>query len=344
MILGQQGHDVLGLGGLGEGGEAAQVAEQRHDLAAVVRQDFLVTRRNDGLRELRREKPAQPTDALQLVDLLAYPRFQTLIEETEFAALRLDLVVQRLDAQHGTHARDQRAMVDRLGEIVIAAGGTRLGLVARQRIGSDGDHRNGFQRRIGLDAPRRLVAVHHRHLDVHQDQVGLVLGRLCNALDAVMCFDHVVAGHAQKIAQDLAIVFGVFDNEYLLAHAASSIGAALIGTETLKVEPEPSSDSTEMRPPCSSTMRREIDRPSPVPPFLRVLVLSTCWNSSKILAWSAGAMPGPESTTDMSKRSPFCAARISTPPWSVNLMALPTRFSRTWVSRRASALPTGRPG
>ena len=35
-----------------------------------------------------------------------------------------------------------------------------------------------LQRRVGLDAPRRLVAVHHRHLDVHQDQVGLVLGRL----------------------------------------------------------------------------------------------------------------------------------------------------------------------
>ena len=26
-------------------------------------------------------------------------------------------------------------------------------------------------RRIGLDAARRLVAVHHRQLDVHQDQV-----------------------------------------------------------------------------------------------------------------------------------------------------------------------------
>ena len=46
-----------------------------------------------------------------------------------------------------------------------------------------------LQRRVGLDPPRRLVAVHHRHLDVHQDQVGLVLGRLGHALGAVMRLD-----------------------------------------------------------------------------------------------------------------------------------------------------------
>ena len=34
-----------------------------------------------------------------------------------------------------------------------------------------------------------------------------------------------------------------------------------------------------MRPPCSSTIRLVIARPRPVPPFLRVLELSTCWNS-----------------------------------------------------------------
>ena len=41
-----------------------------------------------------------------------------------------------------------------------------------------------------------------------------------------------------------------------------------------------------MRPPCSSTIFFAIASPSPVPPFLRVLELSTCWNSSKIRCWS----------------------------------------------------------
>ena len=34
-----------------------------------------------------------------------------------------------------------------------------------------------------------------------------------------------------------------------------------------------------------------------MPPFLRVLELSTCWNSSKMRAWSSGAMPRPVSVT-----------------------------------------------
>ena len=111
-----------------------------------------------------------------------------------------------------------------------------------------------------------------------------MLAGLGYALGAVMRLDHVVARRAQQIAQDLAVVLGVLDHEYLLAHwAASLTDWALTGIEIVKVEPLPTSDSTVMRPPCSSTMRREIERPSPVPPFLRVLVLSTCWNSSKIL-------------------------------------------------------------
>ena len=42
-------------------------------------------------------------------------------------------------------------------------------------------------------------------------------------------------------------------------------------------------NSTQSLPPCISTMRREIDRPRPVPPFFLVAELSACWNSSKIL-------------------------------------------------------------
>ena len=44
-------------------------------------------------------------------------------------------------------------------------------------------------------------------------------------------------------------------------------------------------------------IRLAIDNPSPVPPFFFVDELSACWNSSKILAWSASLMPGPESQT-----------------------------------------------
>ena len=42
-----------------------------------------------------------------------------------------------------------------------------------------------------------------------------------------------------------------------------------------KVEPCPSSESTQIRPPCESMTWREIDNPSPVPPRPRTRARST---------------------------------------------------------------------
>src|SRR3954464_6493155 len=109
-----------------------------------------------------------------------------------------------------------------------------------------------------------------------------------------------------------------------------------IGSVKLNTEPLPSSDSTQSLPPCSSTMRREIDRPRPVPPFFLVAELSACWNSSKILPWSVVEMPGPLSFTATVNEPLVELALMITAPVSLNLMALPTRFSTTWVSRRSS--------
>ena len=77
-----------------------------------------------------------------------------------------------------------------------------------------------------------------------------------------------------------------------------------------KVDPSPRADSTQRRPPCSSTIRREIDSPSPLPPFVRVLELSACWNSSKIFCWSASEIPGPVSDTDTTKAPSDARASI----------------------------------
>src|SRR5262249_11514461 len=156
----------------------------------------------------------------------------------------------------------------------------------------DGDDRHGGERGVGLDAARRLVAVEDRQLDVHQDEVGLVLLRHGDALLAVDRLDQLVADAGQQVAHDLPVVLGVLDDKDAF-HAASFAATALIGTTMVKVDPAPGADSTVIVPPCSATMRREIASPSPVPPFWRVFELSTCWNSSKMRAWSASAMPGP---------------------------------------------------
>ena len=116
VIFAQQLHDVLGLGGLGEGGEAAQVAEQRHDLAAMAVEHALVARRDDQPRRAaaRGSAAAGRCARARRAGRRPWPRGP--------CSARCTWSCSCLDAQHRAHPRHQRAMVDRLGEIVVAAG------------------------------------------------------------------------------------------------------------------------------------------------------------------------------------------------------------------------------
>jgi hypothetical protein len=80
-------HHLLGLGGLGEGGEAAQVEELDRDLAAMGLQHSSPLPGGDRLGELRREEALQARQAL---------------------------VLQALDAQERLHAREELRLVDGL--------------------------------------------------------------------------------------------------------------------------------------------------------------------------------------------------------------------------------------
>ena len=66
VVLAQHRHDLLGLAGLGEGGEAAQVAEHHDDLAPVALEERLVAGVDDQVGQLRRQEAAQPAHPLEL--------------------------------------------------------------------------------------------------------------------------------------------------------------------------------------------------------------------------------------------------------------------------------------
>ena len=121
------------------------------------------------------------------------------------------------------------------------------------------------------------------------------------------------------------------------------------GAETLneKVDPSPGRLSTEIVPPIISVRRRLIARPSPVPPYCRVVPASACVNDSKRRAVADAGMPIPVSRTE--KRSegfPRSPVRVSTeaqtPPAAVNLTAFERRFRRTCLTRVTS--PTTKRG
>src|SRR4029077_598633 len=105
----------------------------------------------------------------------------------------------------------------------------------------------------------------------------------------------LVAGRVQDVAEELHVPLVVLDHEDPLAGHRQTDPAGSVNT---KVLPLPSSLSTQMRPPCSSTNRFESASPRPVPSRCSMPV-SVCWNSSKIRLWSSGARPGPVSATAM---------------------------------------------
>src|SRR6516225_2963196 len=176
---------------------------------------------------------------------------------------------------------------ERFCDVRVAAGLQRLGVVAAQRVGGYGDDRNLMECRIGFDPARGFVPVNPRELDIHEDEVGTLLLRYAHPIQPGRRFDDFVATGRQQVAQDAPVVLLVLDDQNPPTHHASLFRSATIGREKENVDPFPTLDLTHMRPPCISTMRLAMERPRPVPLFTRVLELSACWNSPKILCWSA---------------------------------------------------------
>jgi hypothetical protein len=61
------------------------------------------------------------------------------------------------------------------------------------------------------------------------------------------------------------------------------------------VLPSPSVLDKRISPPSNAASSREMASPRPVPPYLRLVPASACWNASKMSFCFSGAMPIPVS-------------------------------------------------
>ncbi len=124
---------------------------------------------------------------------------------------------------------------------------------------------------------------------------------------------------------------------------------------SVNVLPLPGVECTRISPPSRRAISRLIERPRPVPPYLRDVVPSACWNASKISRSLSSGIPIPLSMTEnastVSELASVGAAncvvsgatsmRIVTPPCSVNFIAFETRFLSTCWSRCSSVTTVG---
>jgi hypothetical protein len=86
--------------------------------------------------------------------------------------------------------------------------------------------------------------------------------------------DDRVAGAGEQSAQHAAEVLLVLNHKDALTHVALFRNSARVGSSIWKVDPLPSVDSTQMRPPCISTICLAMASPRPVPPLALVFELS----------------------------------------------------------------------
>ncbi len=119
-------------------------------------------------------------------------------------------------------AGQQLAHPKRLGDVVISAQLQAQNLVGFFYPGREQD--DGRSRLAVVDADE-LIAVHLRHHNVEQDQVGLLVARHVERFASVGCYDDAEALLGQVISHQRANTGFVIDDEDGLGHWTSTVNS-----------------------------------------------------------------------------------------------------------------------
>ena len=201
------------------------------------------------------------------------------------------------------------------GASLVASGGGRV----RYRASAGYQQANKYTRDFGDDRPDVASRIDDPNLAYRSVRANLT-GFLAINQD----FSVALSGGINRLFTEL-YALGLLRNFSL-----DGLAGSLRSSVNQNVAPLPSSESTPIVPPCSSTSWRVIDSPSPVPPYFRPVPPSTCSKVPKMRSWWAASTPIPVSliltVTWPCDTWPDTSEDTSTAPFSVNLMALPTRL------------------
>src|SRR5918995_3581185 len=190
--------------------------------------------------------------------------------------------IELAPAQLRPHASDQLAHRERLRDVVV---GSDLEADDRVDLGVLGGQQDDRYRAAGADVAADVEAAAPGHHDVEDQQVeaGLVVAELYVGVLAVhgqgdveaLLLERVADGvtHRGLVVRDqdpvahspLTLPLTAHSRHLHSAHATGVAAGFAAGSRTQNVLPAPSSDSTPIRPPITSTIRFAIASPSPNP-------------------------------------------------------------------------------
>src|SRR5881409_639949 len=148
----------------------------------------------------------------------------------------------------------------RLGLVDEAPGAEPDGLRATVVVARPGVDEHRHPEPTSLHGSQHFEAVHPRHFQVEDDAVHRFALQQIERRAARERDEHVVAAHALQVVRVLLRHGGYVVHDQDGAHHVSP------GSSTMNALPAPGSVSTRNAPLASSTRRRTIDRPRPVPP------------------------------------------------------------------------------
>ena len=143
-------------------------------------------------------------------------------------------------------------------EVVEGAEADRL--LGRLPLGVGGEEDHLGRGGVSLGRPQHVEPVAVRHSQIRDDEVEHFLGEELRGRGDAVGFEHAVASLAQQQGQRAPRRKLVVDDQEVGHRQAASSG----NSNVTRV-PRPGSESISIRPPCATTMRSAMVRPSPLP-------------------------------------------------------------------------------
>src|SRR6185437_2316799 len=114
---------------------------------------------------------------------------------------------------------DEFADRNRLRQVRLASALADTLLVAFHGEGGDGNDRDRLELGVVLEPLGDFETGDLRQLDIHEDEVGLVLAREVERFDAVARADRLVAVRLQQVMEELHVELVILDNQDGLWHS-----------------------------------------------------------------------------------------------------------------------------